>query len=71
MLLLREGVGARAIRPDACTLTVWATETLQVGGWGEPQGKGFYLLEDGSKHEGEVLLDSRCVRNSVLAVLPL
>ena len=27
---------------------------LQVGGWGEPHGKGFYVLEDGSKHEGEV-----------------
>jgi len=25
-----------------------------VGGWGEPQGKGFYVLEDGTKQEGEV-----------------
>ena len=30
------------------------TITWQVGGWGEPQGKGLYVLEDGSKHEGEV-----------------
>ena len=29
---------------------------LQVGGWGEPHGKGFYVLEDGSKHKGEVPL---------------
>jgi len=25
-----------------------------VGGWGEPQGKGFHVLEDGTKQEGAV-----------------
>ena len=24
-----------------------------MGGWGEPQGRGFYVMEDGSRHEGE------------------